>query len=156
MKEPTQNTWTKLEHIAREVKADLRRRGIVIPVKETDGSIIVDRYRIVKEISGFYTVTDIKNKPVIQNINLPQTAALLANELALGKWINNEILTQDRNFGYLSFEETLTKLHAHRSLKKKDIDRAELLFTKGNIACEKSKKIKNEIMSRFEKLRRLR
>lgn len=156
MKEPTQKTWIELEKLAHKVKEDLRRKGIIVPVKEVDGSITIDRFRIIKEQSGYYTVTDIKNNPVITDINLPQTAALIANELALGKWVNDDIINQDRYFGYLVFEETLTKQHAHRSLKNKDIDRAELLFTKGLIAKDKSKKIKQEIMSRFEKLRRLR
>lgn len=156
MKEPTQKTWIELEKLAHKVKEDLRRKGIIIPIKETDGSITIDRFRIIKEQSGYYTVTDIKNNPVITDINLPQTAALIANELALGKWVNDDIITQDRQFGYLVFEETLTTQHAQRSLKNKDIDRAELLFTKGLIAKDKSKKIKQEIMSRFEKLRRLR
>lgn len=156
MKEPTQKTWIELEKLAHRVKDDLRRKGIVVPYRESDGTITVDRFRIVKESTGLYSVTDMKYTPVIQNINLPETAALLANELALGKWVNDDILIQDRNFGYCLFEETITKLHANRSLKKNDIDRAELLLTKGTIAREKSKRIKQGIQARFEKLRRLR
>lgn len=155
-KQPTQKTYIELERIASEVKQDLRRRGLIIPVKEKDGTITVEGYRIVKELTGFYTVTDTRNQPIVTNINLPQTAALLANDLALGRWLNTDILNQDRHYGYNTFEETISKLHAHTSLKKKNIDRAEILFTRSKIAQDKSKKLKNELVSRFEKLRRLR
>ncbi len=155
-KQPNQKTLLALEKLAKKVKSDLKRKGIVIPVKESDGSITVDGYRIIKEPTGYYSVRDFKDEPVVKNINLPETAALLANDLALGKWVNNEILNKDRHYGYKLFEELLARSHARNSLKNNDIDRADILFTKSKIASDRSKNFKNEILTRFEKLRRLR
>jgi hypothetical protein len=151
-----QKTYVELEKIATEVKKDLHRKGIAIPTRLKDGTISVEGFRIVKDSSGFYTINNKRNQPVVTGINLPQTAALLANDLALGRWMNTDILKQDRNYGYQLFEETLAKVRARKSLKKNDIDRAGLLFTRYEVAHAKTDSIKQQIVLSFEKLRRLR
>jgi hypothetical protein len=151
-----QKTYVELEKIATEVKKGLHRKGIAIPTKLKDGTVSVEGYRIIKDSSGFYTINDKKDRPVVTGINLPQTAALLANDLALGRWMNTDILKQDINYGYKLFEETLAKVRARKSLKKNDIDRAGLMFTRYEVAHAKTNFIKQQIVLSFEKLRRLR
>jgi hypothetical protein len=50
----------------------------------------------------------------------------------------------------------MTKQNAEKCLKKSDIDRAELMFTKFKIARSKKILAKQSILASFEKLRRLR
>lgn len=145
----------KVEKIARKVKDDLRQSGFVIPVNNRDGSISVDNYKIVKDKSGFYSIRDRDNDVVIKQINLPQTAAVLANKLALGRGIDTEILLDDREYGYNLFEELLSKQISEASIVKKDYDRADLMSVKLRIASYKKTEAKKKITYSFEKLRKL-
>jgi hypothetical protein len=145
----------RVERIARKVKEDLRQSGFVIPVNNRDGSISVDNYKIVKDKSGFYSIRDRDNDIIVKQINLPQTAAVLANKLALGRGIDTEILVTDREYGYNLFEELLSKQISENSIIKKDYDRAEIMSTKLKIAAYKKTEAKKKIIYSFEKLRRL-
>jgi hypothetical protein len=145
----------KVEKIARKVKDDLRQSGFVIPVNNRDGSISVDNYKIVKDKSGFYSIRDRDNDVIIKQINLPQTAAVLANKLALGRGIDTEILLDDREYGYNLFEELLSKQISEASIVKKDYDRADLMSVKLRIASYKKTEAKKKISYSFEKLRKL-
>jgi hypothetical protein len=145
----------RVERIARKVKEDLRQSGFVIPVNNRDGSISVDNYKIVKDKSGFYSIRDRDNDIIVKQINLPQTAAVLANKLALGRGIDTEILVTDREYGYNLFEELLSKQISENSIIKKDYDRAEIMSTKLKIAAYKKTEAKKKIIYSFEKLRKL-
>jgi hypothetical protein len=145
----------RVEKLARKVRDELRESGFVIPVNNRDGSISVDNYRIVKDKSGFYSIRDRDNDVVIKQINLPQTAAVLANKLALGRGIDDDILGNDREYGYNLFEEALSKKISENSVVKKDYDRAEIMSTKLNIASYRKNEAKKKIIYSFEKLRRL-
>jgi hypothetical protein len=156
MKPPiSEKIYKEVKKIALEVKTNLRRNGFVIPTVLKDGSINVDGYLIVKT-DNFYEIKNIKNQSIVDSINLPQTAALLANDLALGKWLDTDLVARDRYYGYKNFEEQLTKKSAVRYLKRNDLDRAELMFTKWKIAKSQALVTKNDIIANFEKLRRLR
>lgn len=148
--------FKKIEQIAKSVKADLRRKGLVIPIDNEDGSVTVDTFTITKEATGFYAIKDRFNEIVVANINLPQTAALLANSLALGKWLDSNLVRQDRIYGYKLFEEQLFKAHADKNLKRNNIDKADFDYTKANIAKHKKIKAKEEILRSFDKLRKMR
>lgn len=81
---------------------------------------------------------------------------MLANNLALGKWIDPTIRGLDTEYGYRSFEYELFKKNANQSLKNKNIDRAEMLFTRCEIAKSRVELAKKQIIASFEKLRNLR
>ena len=91
---------------------------------------------------------------MVDKINLPQTAALLANGLELGRWLDNTILQKDRTYGYALFEETLYRQHADTNMKK-DIDRAQVMLTKSQLNRVKKESCKRDILQSFEKLRKI-
>lgn len=148
--------FKQVAKLATQVKQDLRKKGLVIPRDNGDGTITVDQYTIVKQQSGSYTILDSRNELIVDHINLAQTAVLLANGLALGRWLDSELVKQDRAYGYGLFEETLTKRHAETSIQSNNVDRALLMYTKASIARQKKLSAKTVIMNSFEKLRRLR
>lgn len=147
--------YRRVESLANAVRSDLRNKGFVIPVDNGDGTITFDDYTVVKEDTGFYSIKNRIEDTVVDKINLPQTAALLANRLALGKFVDDQLVECDRQYGYSLFHETLAKKQAENSLKRKDVDRADLMYTKYNIARSKKLSAKKTIISSFEKLRRL-
>lgn len=148
--------FKKIENIAKTVKADLRKKGLVVPVENTDGSVSMDTYTIVKKTTGFYAIMDRFADIVVDDINLPQTAAVLANNLALGKWLDSDLLRQDKIYGYKLFEEQLFNHHGSANLKKLDYDKAEVNFTKAKIARYKKMGAKEAVLKSFDKLRRMR
>lgn len=146
------DVYKTIKVIDKDVKTKLMQQGIVPPIKNKDGSICVGRFTIVKNSTGFYDIVDQTNEVIIDGINLPQSAALLANKLALGKFVDDIILNADRNYGHALFEETLQNKLAKKKLTKQDFDSAELLFTKALIAKGKKETNKQVIVRGFEKL----
>ena len=153
MKTIPNDLYEKIERVSDKIRADFRQRGIVIPVKNTDGSINIGRFRVINQHTGFYAVYDHKDEVVVEGINLPQTAALIANDLALGRILDNRIVNQDREYGFALFKETL---YGHRAKDpKRDFDSFELSRMKESIAKTRKEHFQQGIVQRFEKLRKL-
>ena len=85
MKNNPDDVYQKVKHLAENVKIQLQKQGIAIPSKAVDGTIMLGHYKIKKSKTGFYSILNYCNDVVVDQINLPQSAALLANRLALGK-----------------------------------------------------------------------
>lgn len=145
MNQLTNDLYQKIVFISNEVKQNFYKNGIVIPVKNKDNSIILGNYTIVKDNDGFFNIKNYCNEIVVEKINLPQTAILLANGLALGKFLDETLLQKDKKYGYAFFEETLYKN------KKKNID---LVLAKYSQAKAKREYYKRDIDRSFEKLRK--
>jgi hypothetical protein len=148
--------YLKIQQISIDVKEKLKRQGVVVPIKKRDGSIQIGSYSIKKDNTGFYSILDFKNEVIINRINLPQTAAIQANRLALGKYIDDDILQADTKYGHAYFDEELHTHLAERCLQKKELDRAEMMYTKSNIAKHRKSQHLWEIRKSFEKLMRFR
>lgn len=144
----------KFQQVANSVKKELKSKGVAIPVKKQDGSIQIENYAVAKE-GNFYVIKNRIGDIIVDKINLPQTALLMANSLALGKIIDFQLHNLDRQYGYSLFEIDLLKKHAEKSFKEKNIDRANLLLIKLDIVFNKMKNTKYQIAKSFEKLRNL-
>lgn len=151
MKRLSSDIYRKLELLSDQVKGQLKKKGIVVPLKNDDESISLGHYTIVKR-DNFYIILDYAGEVVVDKINLPQSAILIANNLALGKLLDNNTLNLDRCYGYAEFEEQLHLRMAEKNLKK-DIDRADVLFAKSKVNHDKKVLAKHKIFKSFEKLR---
>jgi len=156
MKQTPDDIYQKVKQLGLDVKEQLKRQGIIIPTKTPDGSIRVGYYTIKRNKTGFYSILDYSNEAVVEFINLPQTAALLANRLALGKYLDDELLDADRRYGHALFEEELHLTLAERNLKTNNVDRADVLFTKFKIAKHRKEQHRKTIFYGFDKLMRFR
>lgn len=143
---------SKIEILTKNLKEEFRKKGFVIPRKNDDGSVSVGDYRIFKDDLGFYSIADHRKEIIVKNINLPQTAVLTANQLALGKWKDDAILAIDTKYGHALFDEKVHQRLAEKNLKLNDLDGADLMFTKLKIAKYKKEKYKNEVFINFRKL----
>jgi hypothetical protein len=153
MKPIPNDLYDKIERVSETVRQGFLNKGIVIPVKNRDGSISLGRFKVVNEHNGFYTIYDQRGEPIVDHINLPQTAALLANDLALGRWMDKQLLEKDRQYGYALFEETLYK---HRLTKQKQpLDEFEIALSRNMIFKRKRENYERTIIKSFEKLRKL-
>jgi len=148
--------FKKIEKLAEGVKKDFQSKGLIIPIKEDDGSVKFNNYTIVRDRSGFYSIVSASNITIISNINLPQTAIILANALALGRGTDDKIIDYDKQYGFNSFEEEQCKRVAASMAKKKEWDRVDTLLIKQNIAHQRAEHAKDTVLKSFEKFRRLR
>ena len=154
MKQTPDDIYKKVKQLGIDVKEQLKRQGIIVPAKTPDGSIRVGYYTIKRNKTGFYSILNYSNEAVVEFINLPQTAAMLANRLALGKYLDDELLDADRRYGHALFEEELHLTLAERNLKLNNLDRADVMFTKFNIAKHRKEQYKKTIFYGFDKLMR--
>lgn len=140
--------YNRLQRVTDEVRQQLARKGIAIPVKNQNGTITLGHYTVCKQ-NGFYSILDYADVPVVEKINLPQTAIILANNLALGRFLDHRILTIDRNYGYAEFEEQL-----NFKLASKGKAYTDLRMIKGQEKRIRKESLKREIIKSFEKLRK--
>jgi len=152
----TNQLYRQFVDLVLEVKEDFRSRGIVLPSKDSEGRVKLGNYSVVKKDTGFYAVVGPRNRIIHDNINLPHTALLIANALALGKWVNDDLLKQDEEYGFSKFEcENFQRLSAILT-KKGEWDRYDALLIKQEQAVNRAYKAKQDIVLHFEKLRLLR
>jgi hypothetical protein len=146
----SENFYKKISQLTLEVKQALRIKGLVVPVKNKDGSVSLDNYTIVKDLDG-YAILDRDNEVLIQRINLPQTAIIVANKLALGRSRDTELLSIDQQYGYCDFQEKLYR----KTMPGTDLERFSIYMTKYELAQVKKQRFKLEIARSFEKLIKL-
>lgn len=149
----SEHIYKKLEIVSSQVKSQLEKKGIAIPIQNDNGSISIGHYTIIKR-DNFYYILDFTGNILIDKINLPQTAIMLANNLALGKFLDNKMLDADRNYGYAEFEEVLHKRLAEKYFKR-DINTADIMMVKSKIKRDKKEIFKRAITKSFEKLRNI-
>ena len=143
----TPDLYKKIVQLSNEVKQELRKKGLVVPNRNKDGSITLGSFTIVKDKENFYNILDKNGSTVLRNINLPQSAVLLANSLALGKQIDYSIVSKDRSYGFAVFEETLTKRAAGKS---SSLEKWDIMTTKNMIAQAKKNYYKEQIVLSFQ------
>lgn len=153
MKKIPNTVFNQVETVAKTVLKNFKNKGYVIPTKEDDGTVRFDNFVVKKETTGFYSVVDVNNKIYATNINLPQTAALIANDIALGRIVDNKLLELDRDYGFKIFDRDLFKRNLQR--KKNNVDQMIYYKTMMDQAASKAKYIKSSIDQSFLKLSRI-
>jgi len=154
MKKIPNKLFQKVESLAKSVLTDFQRRGYVIPVEQHDGRIKIGAYIVGKNSNGFYSVTDNRNNVYVDNLNLKQTAALIANDLALGKILDKAIIDADKTYGYRLFDQQVYENAAKR--KKNTLDQDVFYETRCNIARVQKEQAKQQIFNSFRKLTSIR
>lgn len=139
--------FRKLETISNQVKEKFKKKGLIIPFENDDGSISVGRYSISKK-DGLYQIKNHYGEIVIDQINLPQTAIITANSLALNKIVDQNIIIADKLYGFADFEQTLFQ----RRIQKSKQNKIEDYLIKEKIKRLKKESYKQQIVNRFEDL----
>ena len=152
MKLSPTDVYSKIEQLSRDAKSKLLQQGVVVPIKGKDGIIKVGNYSIKRKKDGFYCVMDFEREIIIDRINLPQTAAVVANRLALGKYVEDEVVNADTGYGYALFDEELHTKLAEKNIQSNMLDRADVMFTKSKISKYKKEQCMKTVMRSFNKL----
>ena len=149
MKTIPSDVYNQFQLVAKKVLTDLKTKGHVVPIKSNDGALKFESFAVIKNSKGLYSVKS-RNITYFEDLNLPQTAAVVANDLALGKIIDSKIVNLDRDYGFKLFEEEVYRRAAKRS--KNDIDQIIFYNTRRQIAKTQKQAIKDRIMKSFKKL----
>ena len=147
--------FEKFEKLAKTVKQDFRNKGLVIPVKKSDGSIQIGDFLIKRENSFYYVLSSKHNQVVEGPYNLAKTAILVANDLALGKWPDPVLVQNDTWYGYKEFDEQVAQTNAEKARKAHDLDRADFSLYKASVASERKVVYRKIVESKFNKLYKL-
>ncbi len=153
MKNLTEDLIKKLAQVNREVKSRLFNEGFVVPTKDENGHIKFGVFTIVRDSYGLYEILDHTKEAIISGINLPQTAWLTANSLALGRYKDDRLLAKDQRYGYADFKEQVYKKAMSR--KDRGIDYYDLSTEKYKTARLKKQYYKTEILKTFQKLNKI-
>jgi hypothetical protein len=148
MKTTPEDLYFQMKTLSVEVRKDLLSKGIVVPTKNDDGTVTIGNFTIVKNFNGSYAILDHTDEKIIDNINLPQTAIMVANKLALGHYKDSILLDVDRRYGSADFEERLYR----RAMSRKSNDFISVYVTKYEIAKHKKTEYRESINRSFEKL----
>lgn len=147
--------YNKIVDLALKTKEEFKARGIVIPTKNDNGELTIGRYIVIKENNN-YNVLNSRREIVYSNLNLPHTAILVANSLALNQPVSRTLLDHDYRYGCSEFDEENYRRIAESLMNKKDWERYESILVKQETAQEKSEISKKEIIRSFQKLSHLR
>lgn len=149
MKKIPDRVFSKFETLAKRVLHDLKAKGHIIPIQQADGSIKFEKFLVTKNKDGLYSVSG-SNIVYRENLNLPQSAALIANDLALGRIQDTKIIELDRDYGFKLFEEQLYQQASKR--KKITLDQSIFYETRCSIAKTQKDALKTRILRSFKKL----
>lgn len=148
----TKELYYKVQKLNQETKKNLFKKGIVVPIQKNDGSIKIGNYLIKKITQNFYNIYDIKHREIVEGINLPQTAILIANKLALGKWIDSDLLQIDKKYGHAAFDELVHTRSTLLNYKQKNYDKSDIMYIKSASAQQKKEYYKKIISINYQKL----
>lgn len=149
MKKIPSDVYNQFELVAKRVLTDLKTKGFVVPIREQNGSLKFENFTVVKNANGLYSVKA-GRLTYFEDINLPQTAAIIANDLAVGRILDSNIVNLDRDYGFKLFEEEIFRRASKR--KKNTLDQTVFYDTRKQIAKAQKQAIKDRIMRSFKKL----
>ena len=152
--EPMQESnsvYYKIQDLTKQVKADFRSRGLVLPTKNDNNDIRIGNYFLSK-VNNQYQITDKFKEVICNNINLPQTALLLTNTLALTGKLDKDLLEKDQQYGFNSFDRDNFDRLAKICVKKKNWNNYHHVVSRKDSATARADSAKRTIINRFEKL----
>lgn len=153
MKISPEKLYQKIQELAKKVKNDFRRKGVIIPTRNDKGTIRVGKYLIKRKENEFYAVVSVDGEVMADQLNLPQTAALIANQLALKQQFDKQLVERDREYGYACFEDQLYNRAKERMLTNPNYN--DIKVSKYHESGARAEALKTSIMLQFEKLNKI-
>jgi hypothetical protein len=150
MKNNNAKIYQQLAELGLRTKENFYSKGIVLPSISKNGNVKIGKYEIIDHKTGFYSIADQNNDLLVEDLNLIQTAIVLANDMSLGHILDKELIETDKNYGYAAFEESVQR----RLYTRADPERKFVLLLKLQKSRRKKEQFLGSITTRFDKLRR--
>lgn len=153
MIQTTDRVFWRIKELSRKIKAEFLKKGIILPSKHSPGKVRLGKYFIEKQENQFYCVKSLDGEVMADNLNLPQSAVIIANTLALKNYVDKNIVDKDREYGYAYFEHQLYKRALERT--KEDPTYFDIRLSKFEGSGDLAEDYKTEILYYFEKLNKI-
>ncbi len=108
----------KLSAVSKSIKEQLKKKGVIVPVKTKDGVRIEDY--LVKQTPKGYAVLNKFGNSLYENLYYIQTAIIIANTLALKKSVRQSLTEDDMKAGVNEFDLLLYKQRLKTAIKQQD------------------------------------
>lgn len=145
------SVYYKIQDLTKQIKEDFKSRGVILPTKSENNNIRIGNY-FVSKVDNQYQITNKFKEVVCSNINLPHTAILITNTLALTGKIDKSLLERDRQYGFNSFDRDNFDRLARIFVKKKNWNNYYHAISRMSSATARADNAKKAIINRFEKL----
>lgn len=150
------NVYEKIVKLTRQTCENFKSRGIAVPVADEQGNIRVGKFTIIRKNDGQYQIKDQIGQIVYNNINLPQTAILVANSLATNQRVDNKVLKSDLVYGTKMFDDANYSRLSKIYLKRRQISQSLNMSIQSDYAADQAMRARDTVIKTYEKLFRLR
>lgn len=146
--------FDKIEKLTISIDREFKFKGVVLPCRDQMGNIHIGNFIVSKKDNVWYVKND-QDKIIVGPLNLGKTAIIIANDLALGRSLDYDLVNKDKWYGFKEFDEFTAKIHANKARKKYDANQEVHNLELAKIASMKKKFYKESIDSRFNNLCKL-
>lgn len=143
--------YDQLLEVTEKAKEYFRSNGFVIPTQEDNDRVRIGRYTIERSEEGF-AIFDQDRNLAHDVVNLPETAILVANAMALGKPPNHNVMLYDQRYGFSHFDLINSQRLARSRAAQHDEIGLHSCEVKQQIALEKMHANRKLVTEYFEKL----
>lgn len=142
--------------LTKNTRDNFKSRGIAIPTSDNKGNVKIGKFVIKRANNGQFTIIDHLGQTFYKNINLPQTAILVANCLATEQRVNDQVLKHDQRYGTKMFDDLnytrLSKIY----LKQRKFSQSVNMSIQSDYAADQANRARDAVVKTYKKLFELR
>lgn len=142
--------------LTKNARDNFKSRGIALPTSDEQGNVKIGKFVIKRANNGQFTIIDHLGQTFYKNINLPQTAILVANCLATQHRVDDQVLKQDQRYGTKMFDDLnytrLSKIY----LKQRKFSQSVNMSIQSDYAADQANRARDAVMKTYKKLFELR
>lgn len=144
--------YEQIVNLTNQTRDSFKNRGMAIPTSDGQGNIKIGKYTIIYNKDGNYQINDHHGQTFYKNINLPQTAILIANALATKQRVDDRVLRHDQTYGTKMFDDInytrLSKIYLKQHQLKKYLD----MSMQSDYAADQANRARDAIIKTYKKL----
>jgi hypothetical protein len=148
--------YENIVKLTKNTRDSFKSRGIILPTIDDDGNVNVGKFIIKRNNDGQFQIADRLGQTFYKNINLPQTAILVANCLATKKRVDNKVLHHDQRYGTKMFDDLnytrLSKIY----LKQRKFRQSVNMSIQSDYAADQANRARDIVLKTYKKLFELR
>lgn len=138
--------------LTKNTRDSFKNRGIAIPTSDEQGNVKIGKFLIKRSNSGQFQIIDHLGQTFYKNINLPQTAILVANCLATEQRVDDRVLRHDQKYGTKMFDDLnytrLSKIY----LKQRKFSQSLNMSIQSDYAADQANRARDAVIKTYEKL----
>lgn len=144
--------YENIANLAKNTRDSFKNRGIALPTSDEQGNVKIGKFLITRTNDGQYKITDHLGQTFYKNINLPQTAVIVANALATEQRVDDKVLRHDQTYGTKMFDDLnytrLSKIYLKQQKFRQSVD----MSIQSDYAADQANRARDAVMKTYKKL----